>query len=357
MWDANIEKAGVQIEGLGSGLMGVRFPSRGKKKPACKKAKSCRKLTFERFCKRAPGSANFRFHPKELLYRRIVSQPLRLLHRDAISADQNLDVNHSSSTSLKESSSRGTLGRRILARRSSPTAYTVRMAASQKDVRAAQGLRFMIFNLELQEGLESSFLTLRDEDTYDTACDHLLVECDGEVVGTYRMQTGDRAAQYGGFYSAQEFDLRPFDAVRSQVLELGRACVHIEHRNLHVLSLLWRGIAAYARANGCRYFLGCSSLTSQDPEEGNALHQMLSQKHLAPEQFQTTPLPGWECPPPERERDPAPVPRAPKLLTAYLSLGAKICAPPALDREFKTIDFLTLLDLETLPASAAQFLS
>jgi putative hemolysin len=42
----------------------------------------------------------------------------------------------------------------------------------------------------------------------------------------------------------------------------------------------------------------------------------------------------------------------PKLLRAYLSVGAKICGPPALDREFKTIDFLTLLDLERLPLSA-----
>ena len=215
----------------------------------------------------------------------------------------------------------------------------------------------MVFNLELQEGLESSFLTLRDEDSYDAACDHLLVECEGEVVGTYRMQTGERAGQHGGFYSAQEFDLSPFDELRSEVLELGRACVHSEHRNIHVLSLLWRGIAEYSRENGCRYLLGCSSLTSQDPEEGIALHQMLSQKHLAASRFQTTPLPGWECPSPKAERDPAPVPRAPKLLTAYLSLGAKICAPPALDREFKTIDFLTLLDLENLPASALKFFS
>ncbi len=41
----------------------------------------------------------------------------------------------------------------------------------------------------------------------------------------------------------------------------------------------------------------------------------------------------------------------PKLLRAYLSLGAKICGPPALDREFKTIDFLTLLDLRTVPGA------
>jgi putative hemolysin len=36
-------------------------------------------------------------------------------------------------------------------------------------------------------------------------------------------------------------------------------------------------------------------------------------------------------------------------LRAYLSLGAKICGPPALDRQFKTIDFLTLLDIHALP--------
>ncbi len=49
--------------------------------------------------------------------------------------------------------------------------------------------------------------------------------------------------------------------------------------------------------------------------------------------------------------------RAPKLLRAYLTIGAKICSEPAIDREFKTIDFLTLLDLQTLhPRVAARFL-
>jgi putative hemolysin len=38
------------------------------------------------------------------------------------------------------------------------------------------------------------------------------------------------------------------------------------------------------------------------------------------------------------------------LLRAYLAIGAKICGPPAIDREFGTIDFLTLLDLHKLPA-------
>ena len=245
------------------------------------------------------------------------------------------------------------IGQRILSRGGTSCQYTVRLAKNAEDLRSAQTLRFLVFNLELEEGLEASYLTLRDEDAYDSGCDHLLVENAGEVVGTYRMQTGTSAAENIGFYSAQEFDLGPFESIRAQVLELGRACVHIEHRNLQVLSLLWRGIADYARERGCRYLLGCSSLTSQDPEEGLALYQMLSQRHLAPEFVRTGPLPGWACPEPLQQSEPAPVPRAPKLLTAYLSLGAKICAPPAMDREFKTIDFLTLLDLENLPSRAA----
>jgi putative hemolysin len=44
----------------------------------------------------------------------------------------------------------------------------------------------------------------------------------------------------------------------------------------------------------------------------------------------------------------------PKLLRAYLTLAAKICGPPALDPNFKTIDFLTLMDLETMHPPARQ---
>jgi putative hemolysin len=44
--------------------------------------------------------------------------------------------------------------------------------------------------------------------------------------------------------------------------------------------------------------------------------------------------------------------KVPKLLKTYLAIGARIAAPPAWDREFRTIDFLTLLDLNLLSAAA-----
>jgi putative hemolysin len=233
--------------------------------------------------------------------------------------------------------------------------YRLRLAANEKDVRASQLLRFMVFNVELREGLEQSYSTCLDADAFDPVCDHLLVEDTrtGEVIGTYRLQTGERAKQNRGYYSEQEFDFTPYEPMRREILELGRACVHSNHRTLTVLSLLWKGIVNYAAKCGCHYLIGCSSLTSQDPAVGMAAYQDM-QRYLAPEELRTKPLPAFAC---ETNHPPVPAPKIPKLLAAYLTFGAWICGPPAMDQEFKTIDFLTLQDLHSLPAKvAARFL-
>lgn len=226
--------------------------------------------------------------------------------------------------------------------------YTVRLATSAGDLAHAQRLRFQVFNEELGGGLPDSWKTGRDEDRFDAVCDHLLVEDAGSrsIVGTYRLLTGERAASSGtGYYSAQEFDFAPFEKFRASILELGRACVAGEHRNQTVLGLLWRGISIYARASGTRYMLGCSSLTTQDPAVGSSAYIQLAGRHLAPDEFRTKPLPAYAFPiAPGIE-----LARIPRLMAAYIAIGARICGEPALDREFKTIDFLTLLDLDSLP--------
>jgi putative hemolysin len=40
--------------------------------------------------------------------------------------------------------------------------------------------------------------------------------------------------------------------------------------------------------------------------------------------------------------------KLPSLIKGYLRLGAVVCGPPALDREFGTADFLVLLDIHKL---------
>src|SRR5262245_53303027 len=152
----------------------------------------------------------------------------------------------------------------------SPAHYATRLARSRDEVRAAQALRFEVFNLELNEGLQESYATGLDEDPFDAVCDHLIVEHlpSNQIVGTYRMQTGLNAGENLGYYSAREFEFDVFETARAQIVELGRACVHRQHRNLVVLGLLWKGVADYARSWKARYLLGCSSITSQDPAIG-----------------------------------------------------------------------------------------
>jgi putative hemolysin len=231
--------------------------------------------------------------------------------------------------------------------------YELTLADHTDDIASAQRLRFEVFNLELHEGLSAAFETGLDADEFDPVCDHLLVrERDSaRVVGTYRLQTGESAAAHHGYYSEREFNFTPFEAARSEVLELGRACVAADHRNYVVLGLLWKGIAQYAQRHNSRYLVGCSSLTSQDEAAGLAVYRTLAASHLAETRWQTRPHPELRCSP---LRGNAIAPPVPKLMRAYLTFGARICGDPAIDREFSTIDFLTWLDLRTMPMRALQ---
>jgi putative hemolysin len=230
--------------------------------------------------------------------------------------------------------------------------YRLRLAADAADLRAAQSLRFRVFNLELREGLSASWATGLDADEFDTCCDHLLVEHlpSGAIVGTYRLQTGARAAQGRGYYSEREFDFAPYEPLRNELVELGRACIHAEHRSFAVLNLLWNGIADFARARQARWLIGCSSLTSQDGAAAAAAYARLA-PHLVAPALRTQPRAAFACP----LDAPAPqAPKIPKLLAAYLALGAEICGPPAIDHDFRTIDFLTLVDLSSPMLRALQ---
>lgn len=237
----------------------------------------------------------------------------------------------------------------------SSSGYAVRLSRAREDIIAAQCLRFEVFNLELGEGLAESAANGRDADAFDTQCDHLLVQSEttGEVVGTYRLQTGEMAGAGIGYYSEREFDFSPYETEREGMLELGRACIRADHRKRAVLDLLWRGIAAYAREKRSRYLIGCSSLNSQNPADGWGVYHRLKDKHLARRELRSYPTEKYFLPPPlviPEQVGP------PKLFAAYLGVGATIAGPPALDHEFGSIDFLTILDLQQIaPAGRKHF--
>ena len=230
----------------------------------------------------------------------------------------------------------------------STSQLSVGLAERLEDLLDCQRLRYLVFNCELGEGLDGSSQTGLDQDRYDYICDHLMVRdtASRKLVGTYRMQSGFRAKGNLGYYSEQFFDFTPFEESRPQVLELGRACVHTEYRSSAVLHMLWKGIGKYATSCGARYLLGCSSLSSQDEAQGMALYEAVKEKYLAEPRLRTQPKPGFTC---RTGSETAQTPAIPRLFRAYLEVSSRLCGPPAIDREFKTIDFLTVLDVAHIP--------
>jgi len=226
--------------------------------------------------------------------------------------------------------------------------FRVSLAQTPDDLVECQRLRYLVFNLELGEGLSTSDRAGLDIDPFDSFCDHLMVRDldSARLVGTYRLQSGETAGKNLGYYGDQLFDFSVYDSIRKQLLELGRACVHVDFRNIMVLHALWKGIAVYATRAEARYLVGCSSISSQDENYGMAMFDSLKDKYLAESALRTVPQPGHTC-----QSTGAPVlsTRPPRLFRAYLEISGRICGPPAIDREFKTIDFLTVVDLARLP--------
>lgn len=224
--------------------------------------------------------------------------------------------------------------------------YAVRFATHADDLRAAQRLRFEVFNLELHEGLTESYQTGLDSDDFDLRCHHLLVidETVGEIVGTYRLMTSELSSREQ-LYTASEFDLAGIpDQVLRHGAEVGRACVAKEHRNGRVLQLLWRGIARYLDWNDKRYVFGCCSVPTLDPTVVASVSRKLAREgHLHP-RYHAAVRPALR----ESHADTVVAEdnaTLPPLFVSYLRLGAKVCGGPASDREFCVTDYFVVLDL------------
>lgn len=229
--------------------------------------------------------------------------------------------------------------------------YNVRFAETEDDLRAAQSLRYRVFNLELGEGLDESHKNELDTDKYDAQCDHLLVveRESNTVIGTYRMQTHTKAVQQYGFYTGDEFQLSVLsDDILDQSVEVGRACIEKGHRNGRVLYLLWRGIAEYMKLTSSRYLFGCCSITSTEPEQGWIVMDYLRHNGYVHGSYNIDTAPDFECPETDRDPDAWKDVKLPQLFSLYLDLDAKVLSKPALDKDFKTIDFLIIVDIMAL---------
>jgi len=247
---------------------------------------------------------------------------------------------------------------RRAARRASPreagTALEAIWARSEEEVRAAQRLRYQVFVEEM--GARPAHIVGapagHDIDVFDDFCEHLLVRTvpadgePGEVVGTYRVITPSAARRAGSFYSDTEFDLTRLRPLRARMVELGRSCVHADHRSGGVIMTLWAALAQFMQDNAMEHVIGCASVSMRDGGHCAAsLWARLRLTHLAPIDQQVRPRVALPVDDLDQTLDVEP----PALIKGYLRLGAQVLGAPAWDPDFNTADLPLLMRLGDMP--------
>jgi putative hemolysin len=246
----------------------------------------------------------------------------------------------------------GTIARTAaIASTPSPTGITVQWARHLDEVRAAQRLRFEVFAGEMGARLNTT-VEGHDVDLFDAYCEHLLVkdQASQQVIGTYRVLTPAQALRVGSTYSDTEFDLTRLRSMRGRMVELGRSCVHPQHRQGGVILALWSALAEFMVRNQLDTMIGCASIPMLhngvvSGDAAASIWQQVKQTHLAPFEYQVRP----RLPLPVEQLDGTLQVEPPALIKGYLRLGAKVLGAPAWDPDFNTADLPMLMRIADLP--------
>lgn len=245
--------------------------------------------------------------------------------------------------------------------------FSLRLARDERDLMAAQRLRYHVFVEELGGDGEMVDHDLKlERDAFDPHFDHLLLidrrrdaEALEDVVGVYRLLPGDRAEAAGGFYSEGEYDVSALKSSGRRLLELGRSCVLPEFRGGTAMLHLWNGLADYVAEREIEVLFGTASFHGTD---ATALAQPLSylhQNHLAPpalrvrarpEQYQKMNL----VPTDQIDRKAAML-ATPALIKAYLRVGGFVGEGAWIDHAFNTIDVCLVMDTAQMSSKHRDF--
>lgn len=238
--------------------------------------------------------------------------------------------------------------------------FELRLAQDDDDLRAAQRLRYVVFVEELGgDGPLVDHDARLERDEYDAHYDHLLLidttrTAPDHVVGVYRFLRDDQAAAAGGFYVEGEYDLTALKSSGRKLLELGRSCLHPDHRGGMAMMHLWNGLAEYVLDHGIEVLFGVASFHGTDVD---ALAQPLSYlyyNHLAPEDLRVTSLPQhyqkMDVLPRDQVDRKAAMMATPQLIKGYLRLGGFVGDGAFVDHAFNTTDICLVMDTDQMNA-------
>lgn len=234
--------------------------------------------------------------------------------------------------------------------------YALGLARTEDEVREAQRLRYKVFVEEFSAEICAG-VPGHDIDYYDDFCDHLIVrDLDaGRVVGTYRILPPSAAQAVGEYYSEKEFSIERLEALRPQLVEVGRSCIHRDYRSGAVIGLLWQGLTAYMAEGNYGYLMGCASIGMADGGHNAAnVYRNLDARFRAPPEYRAFPL--NRLPIERLGNDQEAV--IPPLIKGYVRAGAWICSEPAWDPQFNCADVLVLMAMSQIgPRYARRFVT
>lgn len=248
------------------------------------------------------------------------------------------------------------LGDAVLIPATESSRYSVVISTDPANIEAAQRLRYQTFAEEMGAALPKAIrgpLTgdMIDVDQFDPYSDHLLArdETSGRIVGCYRLLPPDGARAAGGLFADTTFDIGGLNQLRPELVELGRASVHPDHRSGAVMGLLWAGILRYQEITGYQWGIGSLSVRMEGGGSRGALVRGVRDAalggHPAPPQYRVFPrnpvtvngLSLAELPDPGRVR-------IPPMVQGSLRIGGMICGEPSYDPDFDMADFIVLIN-------------
>jgi putative hemolysin len=138
--------------------------------------------------------------------------------------------------------------------------------------------------------------------------------------------------------------------MRARIAELGRSCVHAQHRQGAVILSLWGALMGFMERNGLDVMVGCASIPMLHNgvvsiDAAASVWRQIEASYMSDSALRVYPhlaLP--------TARDAMLDVEPPALIKAYLRLGAKVLGAPAWDPDFNTADLPMLMRTQDLPA-------
>ena len=209
-----------------------------------------------------------------------------------------------------------------------------------KEVQKFRAVQFADqFGITFENGL--------DQDLYDLDCEHAVLrdKWSNEIVAYTRLKL-IQGHELARSYSAQEFDVSQLSHL-SNIVEIGRTCVHPRYRNGRALSMLWLNLVPTVLWKmKAKHLMGCVSIRLEDKKARAYYTHKQLKKMTAKQSIDIKANPAFEPSHPEYSfpQDE----RIPKLFDVYLKMNARLSKQAYHDEAFNCLDYFVFLDVNEI---------